>query len=108
MLSYMDREVRDNPDRSRYEVLVDGKVAGYALYVLHDERITVFHTEVDEAYEGSGLGGFLARGVLDDVKARGLAVEPLCPFLAGYIRRHRDEFLELVIPDMREEVIIGG
>jgi len=104
----MDREVRDNADRSRYEVFVDGKLAGFALYLLHDRRITVFHTEIDEAYEGSGLGGFLARGVLEDVKARGLDLEPVCPFLAGYIRRHRDEFLELVIPGMRDEVMIGG
>jgi uncharacterized protein len=104
----MSREVRDNPDRSRYEVFLDGRLAGSALYLLHDGRITVVHTEIDEAYEGSGLGGFLARGVLEDVKARGLTLEPLCPFLAGYIRRHRDEFLELVIPGMREQVVVGG
>jgi uncharacterized protein len=89
-------------------VFVDGKLAGFALYLLDERQITLFHTEIDEAHEGSGLGGFLARGVLEDVKARGLALEPLCPFIAGYIRRHRDEFLELVVPAMREEVMVGG
>jgi hypothetical protein len=104
----MDVEVRDNPDESRYVVLLDGEVAGFTLYRLHPGRITMFHTEIDPAHEGSGLGGRLARGALDDVRARGLELEPLCPFIAGYIRRHPDEYLDLVIPSMREKVMQGG
>ena len=53
-------------------------------------RITFVHTEVDDAYAGQGLGGKLARAALDDVRARGLAVRPDCPFIKGWIAKHPD------------------
>lgn len=99
--------VRDNPGRSRYEVFADGQLAGFALYRLRGERMTLIHTEIDPAFEGRGIGGELARHVLDDVRARGLELEPVCPFMSGYIRRHPDQYLDLVIPAMREQVMQG-
>jgi len=104
----MATEVRHNPDQSRYEVFTDEQLAGFAQYLLEDGRITVFHTEIHPVYEGTGLAGTLARGVLEDARAQDLAVEPLCPFMLGYIRRHRDQYLDLVIPTMRDEVTSGG
>ncbi len=81
-------EVRDNPDQSRYEILVDGELAGYARYVRRSGRIILVHTEIDDAFGGQGLGSKLAAGVLDDIRARKLLVVPLCPFMATYIERH--------------------
>ena len=101
----MSIEVRDNPERSRYEVLLDGEVAGFAQYRLRNGRITMFHTEIEPGHEGHGLGGELARQALDDVRSRGLALEPRCPFIAGYIRRHPDQYLDLVIPALRDKVM---
>jgi predicted GNAT family acetyltransferase len=104
----MSVQVRDNPDKSRYELFADGDLAGFARYRLDDGRMTLFHTEVDPAREGSGLGGALARGALDDARGRELVLVPTCPFIAGYIRRHPDEYLDIVVPEMRERVINGG
>ena len=50
-----DIEVRDNPDQSRYEAVVDGKVAGFAVYERIDGLIAFVHTEVDDAYSGLGM-----------------------------------------------------
>lgn len=36
--------VKDNPDKSRYEVLVDDKVAGFARYRRTDDVINFYHT----------------------------------------------------------------
>ena len=58
--------------------------------------ITFLHTEVDPEFEGKGLGGALASNVLDDVRARGLQVVARCPFIAAYIRRHR-EYRDLLL-----------
>jgi uncharacterized protein len=96
----MNAEVRNNPTEHRYEVWADGELAGYAQYVLSRGRIAFVHTEVDESYEGLGLGGRLAREALDDARARGLIVMPFCPFIAGYIERHRDQYGDLVAPEM--------
>jgi hypothetical protein len=103
----MDAEVRDNRDESRYEVLADGALAGFAEYRLGDGRITFVHTEIDASHEGRGLGSTLARAALEDARARHLAVLPTCPFIARYIARHPD-YLELVVPSMRERVAGAG
>ena len=79
--------VKDNPDAARYELFVDGQVAAFAEYRLHDGRIEFVHTEVEAGHEGAGLGSRLARAVLDDARDRGLPVEPRCEFIAGYIAR---------------------
>jgi predicted GNAT family acetyltransferase len=96
----MNAEVRNNPTESRYEVWADGELAGYTRYVLRGGRIAFVHTEVYEAYEGMGLGSRLAWAALEDTRARGLVVEPYCPFIAGYIERHLDRYRDLVAPDM--------
>lgn len=87
--------VVDNPDLGRYELHVDGEIVGISAYVARPDRIIFTHTEVDEALEGQGLGSKLARGALDDARAKGLRVTPRCPFIAAYVRRHR-EYHDLV------------
>ena len=96
----MNVEVRNNKTEYRYEVFVDGELAGYTQYVLRRGRIAFVHTEVYEFYEGAGLGGRLARSALDDARARGLMVIPFCPFIADFIERHIDEYGDLVVPEM--------
>ncbi|WP_300683005.1 GNAT family N-acetyltransferase [Nocardioides sp.] len=83
-------EVRDNPAENRYEVFKDGQLAGFSTYTLSRDVIIFLHTETDPAYAGQGLGSALARGLLDDVRRRGLAVVPLCPFIKGWIDKHPD------------------
>ena len=86
-----DPTVTDNPARSRYEIHVDGRRAGLARYRDGEDGVLIFdHTEVDDAYEGQGLGGRLARGALDDVRARGLKVVAECPFIRRWIHEHDD------------------
>ncbi len=87
--------VQDAPGRSQYEITVDGVVAGVATYRTRPGEIVFIHTRLNDAFEGRGLGGVLARGALDDVRARGLKAVPLCPFIAAYIRRH-PEYADIV------------
>jgi uncharacterized protein len=104
----MSVEVRDNRNEERYEVWTDGELAGFAQYRLHSGRITFTHTEIDPEHEGAGLGSRLVCAALDDVRGRGLAVLPVCPFFADYIRRHPQDYLDLVVPAMRTRVTGDG
>jgi predicted GNAT family acetyltransferase len=95
----MTVEVIDNPERQRYEARVDGRLAGFAQYRRRGGRVVFVHTEVHDDFEGQGVGSALARGALEDARARHLPVVPLCPFIAEYIDRHAD-FGELVDHEM--------
>ncbi|MGA8247092.1 MAG: GNAT family N-acetyltransferase [Nocardioides sp.] len=86
-----DVTVRDNPARSRFEAYVDGQLAGFSAYELSDGVITFTHTEVDDAFEGQGVGSSLVRHELDVVRADGeLRVRPSCPFVRAWIDHHPD------------------
>jgi len=95
--------VSDNREQSRFEIRVDGTLAGFSEYKLHGDHITFMHTEVDDAYEGEGLGAALSRYVLDAARDAGLAVFPACPFIARYIKRHARGYLDLVPEDKRQK-----
>lgn len=91
-----DVVVTNNQDEKRYEAHLDGELAGFAEYQLTDELIVFTHTEVDPRFEGKGVGSALARFALDEVRDAGdRKVMPLCPFVKGWIARHR-EYVPLV------------
>jgi uncharacterized protein len=95
-------EVADAPDRDRYELSIDGEVAGFTTYRARPGLIAFIHTEVDERFQGRGLADKLIRFALEDVRARGLAVLPFCPFVNAFIDRNR-EFGALVPDRYREQ-----
>ncbi|GAA1230757.1 GNAT family N-acetyltransferase [Pseudonocardia alaniniphila] len=88
-------QVLDAAGSSRFEIHVDDKLAGFAVYRLGHGRISFIHTEIDDAFAGQGLGGKLVRAALDAARTRGLAVIPQCPFVRGWIQKHAD-YLDLV------------
>jgi uncharacterized protein len=85
----MDLEVADNPDKSRFEILVDGELAGFVQYHLDGDEIAFTHTETDDRFRGHGLGGRLVQSSLDAARERHLSVLPYCPFVRSWISEHR-------------------
>jgi uncharacterized protein len=94
--------VIDVPERSRFEVRVDGDLAGYTEYRRRPDLIAFVHTLIDPSYEGQGLGSALVREALSAARSEGLSVLPFCPFVRGYIAGHPED-LELVPEDMRAQ-----
>lgn len=93
-------EVVDNPAESRFEATIDGHVA-VMQYERDGRRLALTHTEVPLELEGRGIGGALARAVLDRARAEGLKVMPFCPFVRTYLKRHR-EYHDLLVPELRQ------
>ena len=82
-----DVEVVNNTATHRFEVTIGDDVA-FAEYSLVDHGVILPHTVVPEAFEGKGVGSALAKAALGYARQHELKVIPLCPFIAGYIKKH--------------------
>jgi predicted GNAT family acetyltransferase len=89
--------VIDNPSEHRFEGYVDGTLVGFVVYESQPEGLVLVHTEVDDEFEGQGVGSALAAGVLDEIRRRGIVIVARCPFVSRYISRH-PEYGDLVAP----------
>jgi predicted GNAT family acetyltransferase len=89
----MTTEVTRTP--GRYEIHVDGTLAGYAEYHEDEGALAFPHTVVEDAFEGQGLGSELVRGALDDVRSQGRLIHPFCPYVRSWIGKH-PEYRDLV------------
>ena len=77
-----------NEDESRYDLHVDGELAGFAEVRLNGPRSVFTHTEVFEKFRGGGHAGALAEGALQDAADEGRTIVPLCPFIGRYLKRN--------------------
>lgn len=82
-----DYKLIDNKENNRYEFQIDGKIAEID-YIKSDGEIYFVHTEVPASLGGKGVGSQLAEKALEDVDRQELRLVPLCPFIAGYIKKH--------------------
>jgi len=87
----VEHTVRDNPERQRYELVVDGHIVSIADYQENGATLVVPHVETDPRYRGQGMADRLMAGMLADLRARERTIVPTCPFAADYIRLHPDE-----------------
>ena len=97
-------EIRHDRDARRVEaVLEDGRVAGFAAYRRRNDTVYSFtHTEVDDEFEGQGIGSQLASGVIRTARDEGFKILPICSFIRGYLRGH-DETHDVLAPGARLE-----
>ena len=77
-------EVVDEPGRQRFEIRVDGELAGFTEYRRSPGLIAFVHTLIDPRFEGEGLGSRLVTEALNQVRADGLKVLPFCPFVRAF------------------------
>jgi len=86
----MEPTVRDVPEAERYEIRDGEQLLGHADYERRGDTVLFTHTEVDQDSGRSGVGSTLVRAALDDVRAQGGSVVPLCSFVRSWIERHGD------------------
>ena len=90
-------------DKYRYEILVEGKLAGFAAFRDRDAQRVFHHTEIDDAYAGQGLASHLVQQSLTDTRNAGKRIVPVCPYVARFIGKH-DEFTDVTDP-VTEDVL---
>ena len=90
----MPSPIRDNTALSRFE-LDAGGVTAFMTYRLAGNVMTLAHTETPVAARGRGIASQLVKGVLDEMRRRGLKIVPRCPFVSAYLAKH-PEYRDLV------------
>ena len=90
-------KVTHDTTAERYLITVDGRDAGYADYIQGDGVRDFHHTVIDPEFRGQGLSKPLIQAALDDTRAAGDQVRPLCSAVAGFIEKH-PEYRDLVQP----------
>ena len=99
MTAVTETTITRNDAESRYEIHVDGVLAGYTVFRIDTHGRLIFpHTEVDPAFRGRGIAQQLVSGAMADVADRGETVIPHCPVVAAYLRKHDVPGLVIIWP----------
>lgn len=78
----------DNTAEKQYEFRIEGYTPRIEYIKSQNGEIYLTHTEVPVQLEGRGIASSLAEAVLADIERQGLRLVPLCPFVAGYIKKN--------------------
>jgi len=84
-----EHRVRENSEKSRFELEVDG-VTAFAEYRRQGDRVVLAHTVVPEQLSGKGIGKQLARGTFEILRSTDRKVVTECAFMAAYVAKHPD------------------
>jgi predicted GNAT family acetyltransferase len=92
--------VRQNREDDRFEADTEGGTA-FVEYIIDGDEITFTHTEVPKEAEGKGVAGKLVAAAVAYAREAKLRVIPQCPYVAGWMKRHR-EYDDILHPEYRE------
>ncbi|MDQ1739280.1 MAG: uncharacterized protein QOE53_932 [Pseudonocardiales bacterium] len=93
-----DISISKNEAAGRYELRLGGRRVGLADFYRRGNTVVIPHTETLPEYGGRGLASRLVRYCLDDIRDQQLRVDPACPFVAAYLRKH-PEYADLLADD---------
>jgi uncharacterized protein len=85
----MSNPVRDNQERSRYELEIDGQTV-FASYRRTGSTLAILHVEAPVALRGTGAAGRLMQGIMEIARATGAKIVPRCGYASAWLRRHRE------------------
>src|SRR5690625_7150745 len=77
--------------QDRFELQVNGDVAGSVSFRDWDNQRIFIHTEIGSEWGGRGLGSTLLKGALQSTLAAGKRIVPVCDFVAGFGEPHEEE-----------------
>jgi predicted GNAT family acetyltransferase len=88
--------IKHDAENQEFTTTKDGH-DGELAYARPAEGVIDFtHTFVDEALRGQGVADELARTALAFAREHHLKVKTSCTFMAGFVKRHHDEYADLL------------
>lgn len=86
-------EVKQNNGEKHgsFEAFIDGNHAGLMTYTwAGEERFIIDHTEVEEAYNGKGVGKEMVLAAVDFARKQGKKIIALCPFAKATFQKNKE------------------
>ena len=84
-------ELEDRGSKGRYVLRGPGGAEAEMTFTkIGEHQIIIDHTEVPDAFRGQGAGLRLVTRAVEDARAAGKKIIPLCPFANAQFRRHHE------------------
>ncbi|WP_185145168.1 GNAT family N-acetyltransferase [Chryseobacterium sp. 3008163] len=86
-------EVKQNNDEKHgsFEAVIDGNRAGLMTYTwAGEDRFIINHTEVNDAYNGKGVGKEMLIKAVEFARENSKKIIPLCPFAKATFQKNED------------------
>jgi uncharacterized protein len=80
--------LEDSGSKGSYVLEKDGAVAEMTFSKAGEHLLIIDHTEVPDAFRGRGVGLQLVARAVQDARASGKKIIPLCPFANAQFRKH--------------------
>jgi len=96
-----DLQIRDAPDRRRYEARLGDELVGWVDYGRVGQRLVAIHTEVPPQFAGRGIATALVSRVIDDARSSGIRITPRCPVFVRHFERHPEDADVVAMPGGR-------
>lgn len=76
--------------KGRYILELEGGTAELTYSIASPQMVIADHTDVPDALRGTGAGLRLVTQFVEDARAEGFRIVPLCPFVNAQRRKHPD------------------
>ena len=87
----MEVKHNNNEKNGGFEAFIDGNHAGLMTYTwAGTERFIIDHTEVEEAYNGKGVGKEMLVNAVQFARDNNIKIIPLCPFAKATFQKNED------------------
>ncbi|MDC6366211.1 MULTISPECIES: GNAT family N-acetyltransferase [Flavobacteriaceae] len=87
----MELEIRERENKGFAIAREDGKKAGLMSYSIPgSDFIIIDHTEVEQEYNGKGVGKKLLYKIVEMAREKNLKILPLCPFANAMFKKLED------------------
>lgn len=73
-------------DRAQYELYDGDELLSFAPFSERDGVVTVAHVETRVQHRGNGYSSALMAGLVDDLRTRGMSIDPVCPVARRYVQ----------------------
>ncbi|MBK8197582.1 MAG: N-acetyltransferase [Acidobacteria bacterium] len=80
----------DGPSGGRYTATINGHTAEMTYSKAGTSRLIIDHTGVPDTLRGMGAGQAMVQRAVEDARAAGIKIIPLCPFAKAQIEKHAE------------------